>query len=334
MDLIKLTKKHILNLKKFFKNKKFREEVRNEKSKKYLYSKNVSKISFFDFYRNKKRWFSLIINSVWDKTKKYKFHFIIVWTTLISLSLYIIFISPYFRISPSKVIIERLDTITDINIAYKSVENVYSSSIFLIDKDDIKRSLIWLQKNLKNVEIERLFPNWLKIILESYSPQFYTKFSGIDKWYIVTSNWVLIYEKNINKKLYNLEINDANLIESWFFDYKEWINENVMKKIILLRDTFKNTFTNKNISKLVYFKLENELHISLDSWTNLIFELNNDIYKQMALLKFYNDTNKDILNSWEVFYADIRIPGKVFSCKDKVICRKNLVRIYWNYYNQ
>jgi hypothetical protein len=55
MDLIKIAKKYILNLKKFFKNKKFRDEVKKEKSKKYLYSKNVSKISFFDFYRNKKR---------------------------------------------------------------------------------------------------------------------------------------------------------------------------------------------------------------------------------------------------------------------------------------
>jgi hypothetical protein len=57
------------------------------------------------------------------------------------LTIYIVFISPYFRISPSKVIIERLDTITDINIAYKSIENVYSSSIFLIDKNEIKKSL-------------------------------------------------------------------------------------------------------------------------------------------------------------------------------------------------
>lgn len=334
MDLIKKIRNASLRFRKFFKNKKFREEIRKEKSKKYLFAKNTSKISFFDLYKNKKRWFSLIIKSVWENWKKYKIQFVLMWLILISLSLYIIFISPYFRISPSKVIIERLDTITDINIAYKWVENYYWSSIFLINENDVKNSIVWLQKNLKNIEVSRLFPNWLKIVLESYSPQFYTKFVGVDKWYIVTSNWVLIYEKNLDKKLYNLEIIDINLIESWFFDYKEWVNENVMKKIILLRDLFKTTFSNKNISKFVYFKLENEVHISLESWVNLIFELNDNINKEMALLKFYNDTNKDILNSWEVFYIDVRILWKVFSCPDKIQCRKNLVRIYWNYYLQ
>ncbi|MDD2487068.1 MAG: hypothetical protein PHS92_01765 [Candidatus Gracilibacteria bacterium] len=334
MDLIRKIKNTVFNFQKFLKNKKFREEVKNEKSKKYLFAKNNSKVSFFDFYKNKKRGFSQIFKTVGDKGKKFRVHFILTGSTLIMLSLYIIFISPYFRISPSKVIIERLDTITDINIAYKGVESVYSSSIFLIDKEIVRKNMTAMQKNLKNIEISRLFPNGLKIILESYMPQFYTRFSGIDKGYIVTSNGVLIYEKNIDKKLYNLEIIDQNLIESGFFDYKEGVNEIDMKKIILLRDLFKNTFSNKNISKFVYFKLENEIHISLESGTNLIFELNNDLYKQMALLKFYNDTNKDILNSGEVFYIDIRITGKVFSCKDKNLCRKNLIRVYGDYYKQ
>ncbi len=332
MDLIKKINSDLNKIKKFFKNKKFKSDIKREKSKKYLYNKTESKISFFDLYKNKKRWFSLLISTLWDKTRKLKVHFFVTWMTLLILNVYIIFISPYFKISPSKVIIERLDTITDINIAYKSIENVYWNSIFLIDQKNIKNSMTWMQKNIKSIEITRLFPNWLKIIVESYKPEFSTKFSWIDKSYIITSNWVLIYEKNINKILYNLEINDNNLIESGFFDYKEWVSTDTMKKIIFTRDLFKSTFSNKNIWKFIYFKLENELHITLDSGIILIFELNEDIHKQVALLRFYNDTNKDILNTWGIFYIDSRIIWKIFSCKDKNLCRKNLVKIYWNYY--
>lgn len=332
MDLIKEAKTLVFKFKKHFKNKKFREHIKKEKSKKYLFSKNNKKMSFFDIYKNKKRSFTSVLAVVWSNSKKYKYQFLITGATLIVLSFYIIYVSPYFRISPSKVIIERLDTITDINIAYKSMEDVYSSSIFLIDKNEIKKSLTWLQKNIFNVEITRLFPNWLKIIIESYKPEFYTKFAGIDKSYLVTSNGVLIYEKNIWKLLYNLEIIDANLLENWFFDYKEWVEESVMKKIIYLRDNFKKAFQNKNIAKLVYFKTENELHISLDTGSVIIFELNEDLYRQIALLKFYNDMNKDVLSTGEIYYVDVRIIWKIFACKEKQVCKKNLSRIYWNFY--
>ena len=332
MDLIKVAKSYIFKLKKYFKNREFREKIKKEKSKKYLYSKSNRKVSFFDVYKNKKRTFTNVLVVISNNSKKYKYQFLITWATLISLSFYIIFVSPYFRISPSKVIIERLDTITDINIAYKSIEDVYSSSIFLIDKNEIKKSLAWLQKNIFNVGVTRLFPNWLKIVIESYKPEFYTKFSGIDKSYLVTSNGVLIYEKNIWKMLYNLEIIDASLLENWFFDYKEWVDEETMKKIIYLRDNFKKAFQNKNIAKLVYFKTENELHISLDTGSIIIFELNDDLYRQIALLKFYNDMNKDNLSSGEIYYVDVRIIWKVFACKEKQVCKRNLSRIYGNFY--
>lgn len=38
-----------------------------------------------------------------------------------------------------------------------------------------------------------------------------------------------------------------------------------MAKIIYTRDLFKDIFLNKNIAKFIYFKLENELHISLET---------------------------------------------------------------------
>lgn len=332
MDLVRKIKLYRYRIQKYFKNRKFYQEVKKEKAKKYLFNKPVQNNShFFDVYKNQKI-FSNYINVLNSNFKLYRYLFAWIWGLLVILCIYIIIVSPYFRISPSKLIVERLDTITDVNIAYKSIENIYGQSIFLIDKNAIKKSLLNYQKNIKDVSITRLYPNWLKIIINSYGPQFFTQFAGIDKKYIVTSNWVLIYEKNIDKILYNLEIVDTNLIEAWFFDYKEWVPENTMKKIIYTRDLFKQIFTWRNISKLVYFKLENELHINLETGTKIIVELSDNIKNELAILKYYNDDNADILSSWNIVYIDVRIVNKVYACNEKIKCARNLARIYPSYY--
>lgn len=335
MDLIKKIKLTKYKIQKYFKNKKFRQEVKKEKSKKYLFKGNTSetKIPLFNIYKNQKK-FSNYINQVANNVKIYKYLYFLLGWILILLVSYVVIVSPYFRISPSKLIIERLDTITDVNIAYKSIEKVYWQSIFLIDKNEIEKSLLSYQKNISHISISRLYPNWLKIIIDSYKPQFYTEFVWTDKKYILTSNWVLIYEKNIDKVLYNLEIVDNTLLEWWFFDYKEWTWNNQMQKIIYTRDLFKEVFTGKNIAKFVYFKLENELHINLETWTKIIIELNSNIDKQLAMLKYYNDNKKDILSSWDIVYVDVRIIWKVYSCTEKVKCFQNLSRIYPSYYKK
>lgn len=334
MDLIKKINLYKYRIQKYFKNRKFYQEVKKEKEKKYLFHKpEVTRGQFFDFYKNQKK-FSGYISIMSENVKVYKYLIAWVWAFLIWICVYIIIISPYFRISPSKMIIERTDTITDINIAYKAIENTYWQSIFLVNEQKIKKDLLNYQKNIKNVSVSRLFPNWLKIILESYRPQFFTQFAWIDKKYIVTSNWVLIYENNIDKILYNLEIVDANLIEAWFFDYKEWVPEDAMKQIIFTRDLFKQIFVWRNISKFIYFKLENELHISLETWTKIIIELWDNIQNELAMVKFYNDNNWDILSSGNIIYIDARIPNKIYVCSEKNTCNKNLSRIYPSYYKK
>lgn len=334
MDLIRKIRLTKYRIQKYFQNKKFRKKLKIEKSKKYLFkSKPLEKMSIFSVYKWKKK-FSQFVNITTNKIKTYKYSFYWVWLLLIFLVWYVIIISPYFRISYSKIIIERLDSITDINIAYKSVEKINWQPIFLLDKNELKSSIQNYQKNIKNISITRLYPNWLKIILDSYKPEFFTQFAWIEKKYIITSNWVLIYENNIDNMLYNLEIVDNYLIEVWFFDYKEWVKEESMKKIIYTRDLFKDAFINKNIAKFVYFKLENELHINLETWTKIILELNMDINKQLSMLKYYNDKNNDILSSWDITYIDIRNLWKIYICKEKILCYSNLVRIYPSFYKK
>jgi hypothetical protein len=48
------------------------------------------------------------------------------------------FASPYFEISPNRVIIERSDMYSDVNIAYKAIEPIYGSSLWTLDNQEIK----------------------------------------------------------------------------------------------------------------------------------------------------------------------------------------------------
>lgn len=324
-------KNSIQNFKKFIKNYKFKQELKQEKSKKYLFFWKKNDESYFEFYKNARK-FTNIITFNKEDFKKYTYYYVIIWFVLIILCIYIVFFSPYFRISSSKTIIERLDTITDINIAYKSVEDFYWQSIFLINKSKIEDSIIKMQKNIWEVKITRLFPNWLKIILKSYDPLFNANIKKINKTYILTSNWILISSNNIEKNLLNIDIIDSSLEEFEFLNYKEWIDELNMAKINTIIKIFKENFSNKNITKLAYFKIEREIHIFLESGTIIILTLNEDINKQFAFLKLYNDNYKDILNTWELLYIDIRILWKIFTCMEKNICKQNLNRIYNNYY--
>lgn len=211
--------------------------------------------------------------------------------------MYIFFFSPYFRISPSKVIIERLDSITDINIAYKSIEDVYGTSILGVETSKVLEELTALQKNIKHVKITKLFPNGLKIIIESYKPEFFVRFSSSEKSYIITSNGILIYQKVNNTNLYFLDLVDPSFTEMSFIDYKEGVGEEFMPSILRARDIFKTTFPTVNIAKFAYFKAEREVHIALESGLIVLLRTAPDTDNQILSLKIYNDKNKDFINS-------------------------------------
>lgn len=318
MIFLRQIKKTYASIARYFKHRAYRKKVLSEKSRQYLFRASEKKPSFFSLYFSKKKTLQFA-NTFLHASEKYRYPFFSIGAFLLLACTYILFISPYFRIAPSKVLIERTDTITDINIAYKSIENIYGQSIFFMNEGDVANMLVSLQKNIKTIDISRLYPNGLKIILQSYQPQFVTAFAGSEKKYILTSNGVLIYDKNPSKKLFPIDIVDPTFVEIGFFDYKEGITEQYMQRIVTARDTFFDRFTGVNISRLTYFKVERELHISLESGVRIILELTEpeDITRQLAALRFYVDQHKDVLNLGEVAYIDIRNIGKIFICNEK-----------------
>lgn len=302
MDLARKIRYGFQRIARYWKNRKFRKETALEKKKRYLFDEKNSHRqhpSFFTIFREKKRfyYFNTVINILDQNKDRFRLSFILIGTFLIISSSYILFFSPYFRISPSRVIIERLDSITDINIAYKSIEDIYNTSIFSIDTDMVLGKLTGLQKNIKHVEVSKLFPNGLKIIIESYKPQFFVRFPNSEKSYILTSNGILIYQKANDTSLYFLDLIDSSFAEMSFIDYKEGIQEEFMPFILKARDFFKNTFPAVNIAKFAYFKSEREVHIALESGLVALFRTADDIENQILSLKVYNDKNKDFINS-------------------------------------
>lgn len=84
------------------------------------------------------------------------------------LCLYILFFSSYFKISPSKVLIQSLNEGIDINIAYRAIEDVYEQNVFFFDEEKLALNIKKYQNNIATISIDRNYPNGLKIILESY----------------------------------------------------------------------------------------------------------------------------------------------------------------------
>lgn len=302
MTFLKKIKKIQTNIVRYFKHRTYRKKIQAEKSRQYLFRAVEKKPSFASLYFSKKRvvqYANIIINN----SEKYKYPFLSVGVFLLLACTYILFVSPYFRIAPSKVLIERTDSITDINIAYKSIEKIYGQSLFFMSEQEIAAMLVGMQKNIKTVDITRLYPNGLKIILQSYQPQFVTSFPSNDthestKKYIITSNGILIYEKNPPKKLLPIDIVDPAFVEIGFFDYKEGIPDSYVKRILFARDSFLDKFTGTNISRLSYFRVERELHIALESGVRIIIDLSDtqDITRQIIALRFYADQHKDVLS--------------------------------------
>lgn len=253
---------------RYFERRNFRKQVHEEKSKKYLVSKAPAKKAapLFEFTgRGRFRFVSTIYSKVRNEGDKIRLASAVMAVTLISLSLYLAFGSSYFRISPSKVIIERVDAGSDVNIAYKSIEEFYGTPIFLVNSRDVSRAIIGMQKNIRSAKAERLYPNGLKIVISSWPPEFVTYFPELDRYYGVTGNGVLVYSKTRNAELTEINIVDPDLSEAGFLDYREGISEEAMSRIISLRQGIKEVLPGITVAKFAFFRLEQETHVFLDS---------------------------------------------------------------------
>ena len=231
-------------------NRKFRASVMEEKKKKYLFNKEEGdfqsrRVNFFHKPKNILRPFSAFIRRLQFEHGSYPYSRALgfIGSILILLSVYIIFFSPYFRISPTKVLIEPLDDTIDVNLAYKAVENMYGSFIFSVDPNTIAHNIILLQRQIEKVEVDRLYPNGLKVLISGYPVIFVAQVARLEKEFLLTQNGVLIPGGTVSHEgLQNLEIVSRNLKEELFLEYKQAISQNLLDGILLVRSTFDTEF--------------------------------------------------------------------------------------------
>ena len=337
--------------------KQWKKEVQNEKKQKYLFggthpddtfkrSRNTGKLysqkekltAFSNFFQEK------IITG--DIFKTYGYIMSMIGLMLILLSVYIVAFSPYFKISPNQVMVEAMTPGVDIGIAYRALEWVYGQSIFLLDEADIARQLKLHLKNLERVSIDRYYPNGVKVLITGAPMLFDTTITGIpDKKWWLSKNGVLIPEKDLGetKIKYHLDITSPALIGDLFLNYKQGIDEYTMGIISQIFEVFATEWANMKLGHSRYFVEENELHISLESGSRIIFALQDDsekrigtipknILDELVTLRTYIVNNPAKLTDGSLVYIDARIPGKLFVCSDKALCQKNLILIYGEAY--
>ena len=242
--------------------------------------------------------------------------------------------------------IEALTEDINISLAYRTIENLYGKNVFLIDEPEIAQSLKKNQRNIKEIRIDRLYPNGLKILLSGYPILFDITFPEDTKqWWGITENGIIIPKDQIKtpvkKKIifYGDTLGEGTLLE-----YKEIISEKRIKTIEKTLLFLEENYPDFKIEKIYYLEKENEFHIVGKNNTHLLLALQDitekntqkPLYKNLrasllSLKAFIEDRKVDFI-AGQYIYIDARIPGKIFFCKNTSICLSNLKLVYGDEY--
>lgn len=320
----------MLNIKNFF-NKILRKDTRQHltiNSNKVLY-KLPKKRSFYQ-KRNFLNFKINLKNPLKIFKKNYIPYYLIFWS-FVSILIFFIIIWPIFRVG--KINIYK-DSNSNIDIAYKSVEDFRWYSIFSIEKSEILKKMKDYQENIKDITLKLDFPETIDITIESYKEKFNVNINK--KNYILLENGSLIPTTQVIEELKNLEI-IKNIERSKILDYKIIFDMNFIKKIEEIEKKVIDNIAGIEITALKYYEKEREFHLITNNFTRLIFSLDDDISidEQIKNLAVFDRDNSKISANDKV-YIDLRIKWKVFFCsivwdKNKVKenqCNANLNYIY------
>lgn len=292
-----------------------------KKRGKWIYLKNAKQKSLI----KKRRSFS-IKNKHIEKLKIFwnnitHYYILILVITLIT-SIYVLF-WPVFKVKNIEII--KQDNITSMPIAYKAVDGYRWSSILFLEKSDILKRLQDYQHNIRDIKIDLILPNTLKILIDSYKWVYNTTINW--KTFLITENWTLV-PANYSEELKTLII--KNKFETnRFLDYKKEYNTEYITKISNIIKSLEENIINLKVEQITYFLIERELHIETGKKVTLIFDLNWEYKEQIEKLAIFN---KDYLNieKTPIVYIDLRIKNKVFYCtnENEYQCIINIKKIY------
>ena len=250
------------------------------------------------------------------------YYYISIIVTLLIIAIYIIF-WPIFKVKYVDTI--KQDDLTNMIISYDSVNKYRWRSIFTIDKKEILKSLQNYQQNIRDIKVNIILPNKLRIIIDSYKWIFNTKINN--KSFVITENWTLIPNK-FSWELEELKIKHK-IDKNKFLDYKKIFDTKYIKEINNINKLIKENIINIKVNELTYFVVERELHLKTENNTTIIFDLNKNIQNQLEKIVIFNKDQLNI-NKNPIIYIDLRIKNKVFYCtnENEYQCYKNIKSIY------
>jgi len=81
----------------------------------------------------------------------------------------------------------------DINIAYRTLEDIYGRNLLFLDEEKVAYSLKEALQNLGHIQIDKLYPNGIKIIMDGTPIKYTAHIAGIsNKFWYMSENGVLI----------------------------------------------------------------------------------------------------------------------------------------------
>lgn len=312
------------------------EKIKNLFQKIFKKKKNRNKVLFKPkkTLLKRKRYFNIKIDfKKYQKffKKNYIPYYLILWIIFVVFIIFII-LWPIFRIEIINII--RKDSVSNINMAYKSLEDLRWDSTFKITKTEVLQKLRNYQENIKDIDLSINFPKSLDIQIESFKEKFNVNINS--KNYILLENGSLTPTISQNKDLKNLEI-IKNIEQTKILDYKIIFDANYISKIEKIDNLIKENIAFIKVTNLKYFEKERELHVILNDFTRLIFSLDNSISieEQIRNLAVFDRENSKISDNDKV-YIDLRIKWKIFFCSikddknwaNKKQCQANIDYIY------
>lgn len=312
----------IENIKLYF--KKIREKISNRKQKK---SKIIINTLDNKFFLKKRKSLNIRVNFEYYLKffkKNYIPYYLIISVFFITSLLFLIF-WPIFSIKYIEII--KKDNITNMNIAYKSLESLRWERLFKVHEIDIFNKLKSYQDNIKWVNLEIILPNTIKIDVESYKEIFNIILN--DNKYILVENWTIIPSEH-SKNLRYLNI-IKEIDKNKFIEYKQIFNPFYIEKINNIINKLEENIINLKIKELNYYEKEREIHIKIENDNILIFSIDDDIeyMSQIEKLVIFNKENLSIIEN-KFIYIDLRVKNKIFYCpvESNYQCNQNIKSIY------
>ncbi len=272
------------------------------------------------FRKRKKRLIIPYLHTFLEKKHKNNIPYIsLAALILILLALGAIFMTPLLHVN--QVYIFRKDAIINIDQAYANVEYIREKNILLLNTSELAEKLQKSQKSISSIEIDLSLPNTVTIELGSHPAIFQTE------QHLVLTNGVVI-SKDSKEYLDIPQLHVSKNIEDYAIFWNT-LNTGDIKNIQLILSKSKKNILGFSPLQKKYYITERELILINDIGTLFIFDLDNNIEKQIEKLAIYQK-EKENINEKRYIYIDLRIPEKLFLCplESEFNCRENLKRIY------